>query len=148
MNTSTDNLSLKQRSHAMRQVKGKNTAPELKVQQLLQELSYNDYQLHSEDVVGKPDIAWIPYKVALFIHGCFWHGHDCSRGARMPKSHHDYWKTKIERNVQRDQSHKKILTELGWETLIIWECELRNCEAIVEKLKFFLETRLTIKKAV
>lgn len=124
----------------MRQVKGKNTYPELIVQQILQEMGYDNYQLHPENIAGKPDMAWIDYKAVLFIHGCFWHGHDCSRGSRLPKTHRNYWETKIERNFKRDQSHQAILAEQGWRVLTIWECELQKKESIIEKLNQFLRT--------
>ena len=144
--SSTDNLTPQQRKHAMRQVKGKNTAPELKVQQILKEMEHDNFQLHPEDIAGKPDIIWTDRNLALFIHGCFWHGHDCPRGARIPKTHRDYWKAKIERNFNRDQSNQAILIQTGWRILIIWECELKNTDITKEKIRKFLETSFNCVK--
>jgi DNA mismatch endonuclease, patch repair protein len=138
----TDNLTPQQRKHAMKQVKGRNTAPELKVQQILKEMGYDNFQLHPENMVGKPDIIWADHHLALFIHGCFWHGHSCPRGARIPKTHRDYWQAKIERNFNRDQSNQALLTQTGWRILVIWECELKNTDVIKEKIRKFLGTSI------
>lgn len=123
---STDNLSPAQRSHAMRQVKSKNTKPELRVRQLLQQLGYTGYRLHRRDIPGSPDIAWIGRKIAIFINGCFWHGHDCARGARKPQARAEYWRTKIVRTIERDAQNRDQLSAKGWRVLVLWECELHD----------------------
>jgi DNA mismatch endonuclease, patch repair protein len=85
-----------------------------------------------------PDIAYVGRKLAIFVHGCFWHGHDCKRGARMPKANADYWATKIAKNRARDKAHAQALATLGWRALTIWECELKDEGALKKKLREFL----------
>lgn len=136
--TLADNLNPEQRSAAMRQVRSKNTSPELAVRRLLQSRGYSGYRLHRTDIPGKPDIAWIGRKLAIFVHGCFWHGHNCPRGARTPKTRRDYWLAKIERNRQRDGAHQLALKAAGWGALTLWECELDDQRNISKKLRRFL----------
>ncbi len=121
----------------MRAVKSRNTTPELKVRALLRSLAPG-YRLHRKDIPGKPDIAWPGKKRALFVHGCFWHGHDCARGARAPKSNAEYWQAKIARNRARDASNMTTLAQQGWRALIVWECELKDEAALREKLAAFV----------
>lgn len=97
------------------------------------------FRLHAADLPGKPDIIFRRRKKAIFVHGCFWHGHDCKRGARIPKSNTQYWKTKISRNVARDARSLDALSALGWSVAIVWECSLRNAEATLTHLVSFLE---------
>ncbi len=122
----------------MRQVKGKNTTPELAVRHLLRSMGHTGYRIHRSDIPGKPDIVWVGRKLAIFIHGCFWHGHSCHRGARIPKTRRDYWVNKIRRTQQRDLKYLSSLAALGWRVLMLWECELHDQDAIAEKLKTFL----------
>ncbi len=125
------------RSATMRAVKSRDTTPERKVRALLRPLAPG-YRLHRKDIPGKPDIAWPGRKRALFVHGCFWHGHDCARGARAPKSNADYWQAKIARNRARDEANMTTLAQQGWRALIVWECELKNEAALREKLAAFV----------
>lgn len=127
---STDNLSPTQRSHAMRQVKGKNTKPELIVRAALRKLGHTGYRIHRKDIPGNPDIVWIGRKAAIFINGCFWHGHPCARGGRVPKTRPEYWAKKIARTVERDANAKAELRSRGWRVLVVWECELRDADAL------------------
>lgn len=129
-----DTLAASQRSENMRRIRGKNTAPELAVRKLCRELGFTGYRIHRKDLPGKPDIAWVSRKVAIFIHGCFWHGHDCIEGVRKPKSNKPYWIPKIERNQQRDAEHIQALQQRGWKVLVIWECELKNPLTLSQKL--------------
>ncbi|WP_086381427.1 very short patch repair endonuclease [Caballeronia sordidicola] len=121
-----DNLSATSRRKAMTAVKGKNTAPELKVRKQLRELGYMGYRLHRADLAGCPDVAWIGRKTAIFVHGCFWHGHDCPRGSRIPVTRRDYWQKKIQSNVQRDKVNEALLTGDGWKLLVLWECQIKS----------------------
>ena len=136
---STDNLSPAQRSYTMRQVKDKNTKPEMMVRATLRNLGYTGYRLHRNDIPGTPDIAWIGRKLAIFINGCFWHGHDCPRGARVPKSNSDYWVRKISRTVRRDTENRQRLSAAGWSALTLWECQLRDECLLNTRLMSFLE---------
>ena len=122
-----------ERSATMRAVKSRDTGPELVVRKLLTKMAPG-YRLCRADLPGKPDIAYGGRKLAIFVHGCFWHGHDCARGARMPKTNRPYWQAKIARNRDRDVAHLKALAALGWRTLTIHECELKDIEALRHRL--------------
>ncbi|MDR6941885.1 very short patch repair endonuclease [Mucilaginibacter pocheonensis] len=125
------------RSQIMRAVKSKNTAPELLVRKLIYSLGYR-YRLHSASLPGKPDIIFTNRKKAIFIHGCFWHGHDCKRGDRIPATNTEYWLQKIEKNKARDiQTMEKLIHE-GWAVLILWECELKKSDLLKNKVINFL----------
>jgi DNA mismatch endonuclease, patch repair protein len=126
-----------QRSAIMRAVKSRDTSPELAVRALLRRFAPG-YRLHRRDIPGTPDIAFIGRKRAIFVHGCFWHGHDCARGARAPKANADYWRTKIARNVARDAQHQATLAAQGWRVFIVWECALKDRAALEQKLRDFL----------
>jgi DNA mismatch endonuclease (patch repair protein) len=121
----------------MRAVKSRDTIPERKVRALLRSIAPG-YRLHRKDIPGKPDVAWIGRKRALFVHGCFWHGHDCARGARMPKANAEYWRAKIARNRARDEANMETLAQQGWRALVVWECELRDEAALARKLAAFV----------
>lgn len=97
------------------------------------------YRLHVAALPGKPDIVFPSRRKAVFVHGCFWHGHDCPRGARMPKTNVAYWSAKLERNRNRDTLNKSRLTEQGWRSLVVWECEFRQPDALIERVRRFLE---------
>jgi len=122
----------------MRRVKSKNTSPELLVRAALRKMGNTGYRLHRKDIPGNPDIAWIGRKRALFINGCFWHGHDCPRGAREPQTRVDYWRAKIERTRQRDLRHLAALEALGWKVLVLWECQLKEPLQLERKLQEFM----------
>jgi DNA mismatch endonuclease (patch repair protein) len=129
----TDVFTPEQRSAVMRQVKGRNTSPELKVRRLLWAMGLR-YRLHRKDLSGAPDIVLPGRRLAIFVHGCFWHGHDCARGARVPKQNRDYWTSKIGRNRARDLEHQATLVAAGWTPLILWECELKDETALKARL--------------
>lgn len=122
----------------MARVRAWDTSPEMTVRHLLTQLGYR-YRLHRKDVPGKPDIAFITRRRAIFVHGCFWHGHDCKRGARIPKSNSDYWIAKIKRNRARDASILQSLDAMGWQAMTVWECELREPDLISERMRIWLE---------
>ena len=126
------------RSAIMRAVPGRDTSAELKVRRLLRPIAPG-YRLHRKDVPGNPDIAFLGAKKAIFVHGCFWHGHDCRRGARLPKTNADYWRAKIGRNRARDARHLDELAALGWRALVVWECELADEAALAARLRAFCE---------
>lgn len=125
------------RSETMARVKSRDTSAELKVRGLLTRLGYR-YRLNRHDIPGKPDIAFIGRRKAIFVHGCFWHGHDCKRGARAPKANADYWAAKIARNRARDAEVRERLGALGWSALTIWECELRDPVEVAARLDAWL----------
>lgn len=125
------------RSRIMRAVKGKDTAPEMTVRRLVHSMGYR-YRLHRQDLPGKPDLVFRRLRRVIFVHGCFWHGHNCARGARMPKANHTYWQNKISRNRLRDASSAAALRSQGWSVAVIWECELKDMARIRARLTKFL----------
>ena len=125
------------RTKIMRAVKSKNTAPEIAVRKILFGLGYR-YRLHRKNLPGKPDIVFPSRKKVVFVNGCFWHGHKCKKG-KLPKSRRNYWKTKIRKNIARDQKNISTLNMLGWHSLTIWQCELREKEDVARRLQEFLE---------
>jgi DNA mismatch endonuclease (patch repair protein) len=127
-----------ERSRIMRAIKGRDTAPEMTVRRLIFSMGYR-YRLHQKDLPGKPDLVFPTRRKVIFVHGCFWHGHDCRRGARVPKTNREYWERKIARNRERDGQHYTDLKQAGWAVLILWECQIRDREVCVERIKEFLE---------
>jgi DNA mismatch endonuclease (patch repair protein) len=124
----------------MSRVRGRDTKPELLVRRLLHAQGYR-YRLHAKDLPGKPDIVFRGRKKAVFVHGCFWHQHPdpgCAL-ARMPKSRLDFWRPKLEGNRARDTANVERLVALGWDVLLVWECELRDREQVSNALRRFIE---------
>ena len=117
----------------MRAVKDRNTTPELFVRSMVHRMGYR-FRLHRKDLPGKPDLVLPRLKKVIFVHGCFWHGHNCARGARMPKTNAAYWQGKIGRNRERDREHLVALKAAGWGVVIVWECELRNAGRVRRRL--------------
>ena len=130
--------SKEKRSQIMRAVKGKDTVPELLVRKLVYGLGYR-YRLHGSNLPGKPDMYFSQKKKAIFIHGCFWHGHTCKRGDRTPSTNSAYWINKIAKNKIRDNNTIRALSEDGWSILVIWECDLKEIESLKYKVISFLE---------
>ena len=120
----TDVFAPEQRSAVMRRVKGRDTAPEMAVRRLLRGVGIG-YRLGGYGLPGRPDVVMKGRRIALFVHGCFWHGHDCARGARQPKANADYWRVKIARNRDRDVGNEVLLRAAGWAVIIVWECDMR-----------------------
>ncbi len=113
----------------MRRVKGAGTAPEMIVRRLIWGLG-GRYRLNRADLPGKPDIVLAGRRLAIFVHGCFWHGHDCARGARVPKANRDYWVEKVRRNRARDDAARAALETAGWRVETVWECALKDPAAL------------------
>jgi DNA mismatch endonuclease, patch repair protein len=122
----------------MSKVRGKNTTPEIKIRRLLCKMGKRGYRLHRFDLPGKPDIAFIKRKKAIFVHGCFWHGHDCRAGRNTPSTNTEYWGPKLARNQARDTKHVSELKALNWDVMIIWECELKNQNMVEQRIKNYL----------
>ncbi|MGZ8363176.1 MAG: very short patch repair endonuclease [Caulobacteraceae bacterium] len=135
----TDVFTPEKRSDVMRRVKSRGTSPELKVRRMLWALGAR-YRLHRKDLPGSPDIVLPARKLAIFVHGCFWHGHDCARGARIPKQNRDYWTGKVARNRARDEGAQMALETLGWRVVTVWECDLKNDAALEARLSAALRT--------
>jgi DNA mismatch endonuclease (patch repair protein) len=142
----TDVFDAAQRSAVMRRVKGKDTTPELIVRRALTRLGAR-YRLHRKDLPGSPDVVLPGRKLAFFIHGCFWHGHDCARGARVPKANREYWTAKVGRNRARDAKNRAALEGGGWRVETVWECELKDAGALEERLRRLLSPAKTGERA-
>ena len=130
----TDVFTPEERSAVMRRVRGRDTGPELVVRRALRRLGVG-YRLGGWGLPGRPDVVMPGRRLAIFVHGCFWHGHDCRRGARAPKANAVYWAAKIARNRARDEAALGALTALGWRAEVIWECEVKaDLQARLERL--------------
>lgn len=126
------------RRRTMQAVRSKDTKPEMMVRRIVHAQGYR-YRLHRRDLPGTPDLTFPSRRKVIFVHGCFWHGHPCRGEPRLPKTNRDYWVPKIRRNAERDAEHDRDLAELGWESLTVWECELRDRDRLLEKLVAFLD---------
>lgn len=133
----TDTLTSGERSARMASIRGKDTKPEMAVRRLIHGMGYR-YRLHRRDLPGCPDIAFFKRKKVIFVHGCFWHRHSCHLG-RLPKSRLDFWEPKLEANRRRDEAVQARLLDLGWQYLVVWECEISHDLALGERIKNFLE---------
>ncbi|WP_292026353.1 very short patch repair endonuclease [Brevundimonas sp. UBA2416] len=120
----TDPFTPEQRSAVMRAVKGRDTTPELAVRRILRAAGIG-YRLGGRGLPGRPDLVMPGRRVAVFVHGCFWHGHDCARGARQPKTNATYWTAKIGRNRARDVATQTVLEAAGWRVVTVWECRMK-----------------------
>ena len=105
------------------------------------------YRLNRGDLPGKPDIVLARRRLAIFVHGCFWHGHDCARGARLPKANRAYWQAKMAANRGRDEAACSALAALGWRVEIVWECEIRNAAALTARAAAWLSDAMSIRAA-
>jgi DNA mismatch endonuclease, patch repair protein len=121
----------------MRSVRGKNTAPEMIVRRLAHSMGCR-YALHVKALPGKPDLVFVSRRKIIFVHGCFWHKHNCRHGRITPATNTDYWNRKREKNAKRDREHIKSLRKDGWIVLVIWECWTQNAGSLRKKLETFL----------
>jgi len=133
-----DTLTKSERSARMRLVKSRDTRPELALRHIVWSLGHR-YRKNRRDIAGHPDLAFVGAKRAIFLHGCFWHRHDCSSGQRTPKSRIAFWEKKFARNVERDVRVQKDLRIAGWKALVVWECELKNRSKVERRLRKFLD---------
>lgn len=122
----SDIYSKSKRSDIMSKISGKETKPEILVRKFLFSRGYR-FRKNAKELPGKPDIVLPKYKTVIFVHGCFWHGHSCKRGA-LPESNRDFWQEKINKNIERDSRNILQLKEKGWSVIIIWQCEMKNKE--------------------
>ena len=134
-----DRLTRAQRTAVMRAVRVKNTSAEIAVRRLLFSFGYH-YRLHATDLPGKPDIVFPGRKKVIFVHGCFWHLHELCREGRIPNSRKEYWEPKLRGNTQRDHRNRFSLGELGWQVLVVWECQIANETSLEGALRDFLDS--------
>jgi DNA mismatch endonuclease, patch repair protein len=121
----------------MQSVGTKNTGPEIDVRRLVHGMGYR-FRLHRKDLPGTPDIVFPGRRKVIFVHGCYWHGHGCDKG-RLPKSRLEYWGAKVEANCARDRRNEAALVDRGWRVLTVWQCELRDSDALARRLRKFLD---------
>ena len=131
-----DIMSPEKRSALMARIHGKDTGPEMIVRRLLHGLGYR-FRVHSRELPGRPDIVFRSRQVVIFVHGCFWHRHDCGL-AYMPKTRQQFWREKFDRNARRDQEVKSKLEAAGWRVIVVWECKLEQLSALSGRLIKFL----------
>lgn len=132
-----DPLTPDERSERMSRVRSNNTKPEMIVRQMIFHLGYR-YRVHVKDLPGKPDLVFRKRKKVIFVHGCFWHLHDCNR-YKLPATRTEYWLPKLIQNAERDKKNLDLLINNGWKVLVIWECELENERNLSSKITKFLE---------
>lgn len=134
-----DTVPAQVRSEIMRRVRSVDTKPEMQVRRLVHSLGFR-YRLHDESLPGRPDLVFSGRRKVIFVHGCFWHGHNCDAG-KLPTSNTAYWEAKRDRNVARDRQCLRALARAGWRTLVVWECQLRDVDRMTFKIVSFLAGR-------
>jgi DNA mismatch endonuclease (patch repair protein) len=126
------------RRRVMQAIRKKDTEPELAVRRIAYALGYR-YRLHDSSLPGTPDLVFRRQKKVIFVHGCWWHRHDCSGGRKTPTSNTKYWAAKFRRNIERDANQLASLDSLGWRVLVVWECEIGNHESVASLVEAFLD---------
>jgi DNA mismatch endonuclease (patch repair protein) len=138
----TDTFTPEQRRKTMASVRGKDTRPEKAVRSMLHKLGYR-FRLHRRDLPGKPDLVFSSRRKIIFVHGCFWHMHDCPRGRSAPAANAEFWQIKRRRTTDRDSKAIQALHEDGWEVYVVWECALKDVTALRKQLEAFLSREPT-----
>ena len=132
----TDMFTPERRSAIMANIHSADTTPELMLRQMLHAMGCR-FRLHRDDLPGKPDIVLSKYRLAILMHGCFWHGHTCKDG-RRPASNTEYWNRKLDRNISRDRRNRRALRRLGWRCVVVWECELKEVEKVKRRVSRYV----------
>ena len=135
-----DKIPPQKRAKNMRAIRSKGMKPEMTVRSITHRMGFR-YRLHRSDLPGKPDLVFPDRRKAIFVHGCFWHQHTAKtcKITRIPKSNLEYWIPKLERNNARDKKNRSALRKLGWDVLIVWECQLKNQGKVSVRIESFLE---------
>lgn len=128
-----DRLSPERRSWLMSRVSAKNTSAEMRVRSAAHKRNLR-FRIHRKELPGTPDLVFPRWRIAIFVHGCFWHRHPGCKKASTPKTREDFWRSKFERNVQRDRQNEEALQVEGWRTEIVWECETKSPQALSARL--------------
>lgn len=135
-----DTLTKQKRSWNMSRIRGRDTAPERAVRSLLHRMGYR-FRLDRTDLPGRPDIVLPKYRTVIFVHGCFWHRHRQCKYAYTPKSRQEFWQSKFDANVRRDQRVRRKLVALGWHVIVVWECQIKAADALASSLDRNLRSR-------
>jgi DNA mismatch endonuclease (patch repair protein) len=135
----TDVFSRAKRSEVMSLIRSKNTSPELTVRRIVHEMGFR-YRLHVTHLPGKPDLVFSRLRKIVEVRGCFWHQHKACRDSHIPKSRIEYWGPKLASNLKRDKQNEKLLRSLGWQILIVWECELKDMDTTARRIISFLNS--------
>ena len=134
----SDILTVSQRHRVMSHNKNKDTSPELFIRKLISSQKIH-FCLHRKNLPGCPDIVFPKRKRVIFINGCFWHRHTCKKGRSMPATRKKFWQQKFERTIERDKKNKRELKKLGWKVLVVWECQTKKPEKLINKISKFLK---------
>jgi len=143
-----DVFSSEKRSRIMSRIRSYDTEPELKMRSIVHRMGYR-FRIHQDKLPGNPDIVLAKHKKAIFIHGCFWHGHKGCPRSKRPTSNISFWQDKLDKNQERDKRVQKELRHLGWKYLVIWQCEIKKTERLKKKIESFLKVKslaIRIKK--
>jgi len=140
-----DKLDPTRRSENMRRIRSKDMKPELVVRSLAHQLGFR-FRLHRRELPGSPDLVFPRHRKIVFVHGCFWHQHSGCREGRVPNTRKEYWEPKLARNRERDNANLAALGQAGWSTLVIWECETNNTEALATRLRSFLDLATSARR--
>jgi len=135
-----DRHTKEQRSYNMSCIRSKDTTPELIVRHLVHQMGFR-YRLHSSNLPGKPDMVLKRHSKVIFVHGCFWHCHNCKNGQTIPQTNREYWLAKREYNIQRDKTNIQKLRDAGWDICVIWECQTRHTDYVTSCLNKFLQSK-------
>jgi DNA mismatch endonuclease, patch repair protein len=130
---------LEQRTRNMSAIRGKDTKPEMIVRRLVHSMGYR-YRLHRRDLAGRPDLVFSSRRKVIFVHGCYWHMHDCRYGRVVPATRTGFWQDKRRSNVDRDARNQVALYEAGWRTEVVWECQTRDPNELRNRLAEFLDS--------
>lgn len=128
-----------ERSYCMSRIKGKDTTPEMAVRRVVHGMGYR-YRLHRRDLPGTPDIVLTRHKKIIFVHGCFWHMHNCKKGKSTPATNAEFWEKKRTENRERDKRNIAALKKMGWQVLVVWECQVKKPEQVRERVAQFLSS--------
>lgn len=133
----TDVFSKEKRSWLMRRVKGRDTKPEILVRSFVHRMGYR-FRIHRRDLPGNPDIVFPRHGKAIFVHGCFWHGHEGCPRSKRPTTNNSFWNEKLDGNIERDKRFRRALQRTGWKVFVVWQCETREPEKLLLKLERIL----------
>lgn len=133
----SDPLTARQRSELMSRIRSKDTKPEMVVRRLVHGMGYR-YRLHAKELPGRPDLVFRPRRKAIFVHGCFWHRHVGCPANRLPTTRREFWRDKLDSNARRDRRNEAALEEMGWRSLVIWECETKDLDRVAETVRRFI----------